>query len=151
MNMCQLHLGKLPQPHPLYSHVLANNSSVKLHFVPHSLFFLLCHSLGKPAVLPLLLLRQKPAPHTKQGQSDHTMSSHFPVSMASHNCRRFLSAFPERTEKKIIEIDPVCSCHYVTFDLWNCCSSLRELHSAPSRAVGLDKLGLQITDGNKEI
>lgn len=63
----------------------------------------------------------------------------------------YLSAFPERTEKKIIEIDPVCSCHYVTFDLWNCCSSLRELHSAPSRAVGLDKLGLQITDGNKEI
>lgn len=31
-------------------------------------------------------------------------------------------------------------------DLWNGCSSLRELHSAPSRGVGLDKLGLQITD-----
>lgn len=33
-------------------------------------------------------------------------------------------------------------------DLWSCCS---ELHSAPSRAVGVDKLGLQIAEGNKGI
>lgn len=129
MNMCQLHLGKLPQPHPLYSHVLANNSSVKLHFVPHSLFFLLWHSLGKPAVLPLLLLRQKPAPHTKQGQSDHTMSSHFPVPMASHNCRRFLFKCLSRTNRK--ENNWNWSCLFLPLcDLWSL-----ELLLKPERAA----------------
>lgn len=148
MNIFQLHLGKLPQPQPCIPKPWQTKQCRTALCSPFPDFpagtgfsLIPWFSFGKSAFFP-----DRNQPHTA-GRGRVTT----PCPATSHTCRKFLLQFLSRANRKENNLKLILFVLAIMWpliqDLWNCC--LRELHSAPPRAVGLDKLGLQITEGNK--
>lgn len=107
MNIFQLHLGKLPQPQPCIPKPWQTKQCRTALCSPFPDF-----PAGTFLWQICILSRQKPAPHSRQGQSDHTVSSHLP-----HLQEVFIAVpLQSKQKRKQFKVDPVCSCHYVTFD-----------------------------------
>lgn len=108
MSTCQLHPGNLPQPHPCVAKKWQTKQWRAALCSPIPVFPAVTFLWQICTPVPMGSTPQREASPSHHGQSE------LPPTAAGKALFQCLSR-ANRTEK-ITQIDPVCSCHYMTFD-----------------------------------